>query len=263
MTYAPLLKALQSVDEYEPIRVLDSHMGITMLTRFANNIRRGLYKSMSFGEFSVHVYFYMQGGPYPTTAYIWRISEPLDGARHTAAIALASRNAPSCASRAMSREFFERFSVLGNQEAAMRAMYRFLSPHDLRAQNVAQRIVDDRCLQYLSQSEDTDPMLFFDLRHLNGPKGDSFTPFWDTLGEFLQLEVGESAHERRHSVDAIAYASRIVSIPSVIREVTTLLHAKPGHDKDPIPGKDCVRLQFSPNHPAHLTAGRFSGRCDQ
>ena len=107
---------------------------------------------------------------------------------------------------------------------------------------------------------DCDPSLFFDLRALNGKDNDKFISFWDKMGEYLQLEVGESAHERRHAVDAISYASKIVSVPVLIREVAKLLHATEGHEEDPIPGKDCVRHQFTPNHKDHLTAGKFSGR---
>ena len=51
--YALLLRLLQSVDEYTPVRVLDVHMGITVLTRTPSNMRRAFYEGMSFGEFSV------------------------------------------------------------------------------------------------------------------------------------------------------------------------------------------------------------------
>ena len=39
-----------------------------------------------------------------------------------------------------------------------------------------------------------------------------------------------------------------------------MLHAKEGHEQDPIPGKDIVRYQFSPNNPTRLTSGKFSAR---
>ena len=38
------------------------------------------------------------------------------------------------------------------------------------------------------------------------------------------------------------------------------LHAKAGHEQDPIPCHQTVRLQFSPNHPTRLTSARFSRR---
>ena len=38
------------------------------------------------------------------------------------------------------------------------------------------------------------------------------------------------------------------------------LHAKVGHEKDPIPSPSCVALQFHPRCPTHLSAGRFSSR---
>ena len=258
--YEALLKVLESASDYEPVRVLDSHIGITSLTRTPSNVRRSFYEGMSFEKFPVMRYLYAQGGPYPTTAYVWRVSEPLDLVRDAAAVAHASRNAPSFATRAMMHDYFDRFNILGTSAVALRALYRYLSPNDLGDRDLSTKQVDERLLQFLSRSEGADPQLFFDLRHLNGPEGDKFASFWDEMAEYLQLEVGESAHERRHSVDAISYASKIVSVASLIREVSALLHAKPGHEEDKIPGPDCVRLQFTPNHRDRLTAGRFSAR---
>ena len=47
------------------------------------------------------------------------------------------------------------------------------------------------------------------------------------MGEYLQLEVGEDAHERRHSVDTVSYASKIILIPAMRREVAGQLSAVP------------------------------------
>jgi hypothetical protein len=257
--YKALLDALLSADTYSPVRVLDSHMGITLKTSTPSNVRRSFYENMSF-HFPVKLYLYAQGGPYPSTAYVWRVSEPLVLARDAAAYARAVSKAPTVASRAMIQEFFERFTAIGAHKAALRDIYRFLAPHSIGDRNEAQRQLDERFVCYLLQNDEAHPQLFFDMRWLNGPDGDKFMAFWDELGVYLRLEVGESAHERRHAVDAISYASKIVSIPSLIREVSKLLHEKPDHERDPIPGPDCVRLQFSPNHPQRLTAGRFSAR---
>ena len=43
-------------------------------------------------------------------------------------------------------------------------------------------------------------------------------------------------------------------------QVALQLHSREGHEADPIPGHECVRLQFTPNHPKRLTAGCFSAR---
>ena len=258
--YAQLLEELQSVDAYQPLRVLDSHMGLTRLTRTPSSVRRSFFDGLSFEDFSVKRYIYAQGGPYPSTAYVWRISDPLDLVRDAAAIAMATKNAPSTATRAMLREFFDRFSILCTNEAALRALYRHLSPNGYGDHGANQKQIDERCLKFLSRSDDADPQLFYDMRHLNGRDGDKFAAFWEVMGEYLQLEVGDSAHERRHSVDAISYASKIISVPSLIREVTALLHAKEGHENDPIPGETCVYLQYTPNRRDRLAAGRFSAR---
>ena len=159
----------------------------------------------------------------------------------------------------MMRAFFDHFTVLGTHKTGLRAVFRYLHPDVLSERNARERATNLRCLKYMLAS-DADAALYFDLRQLNGTDGDRFHAFWDTLGEHLRLDVGESAHERRHGDDAMVFASKIISIPVLIREVSKLLWAKQGHENDLIPSKQIVRIQFSPNHPGHLTAGFFSAR---
>ena len=164
----------------------------------------------------------------------------------------------------MMRDFFDRYSTacsgLGSGKTnLLRSMFRYLHPGELTSRTASEAERDERCAAYLLAS-DADPTLYFDLRWMNGPNGDRFASFWDTMGEYLQLEVGESAEERRHGDHAMSYASKFVSVPSLIREVTLLLHAKDGHEDDKIPSLDCVLTKWSPNNPYKLTAARFSPR---
>ena len=159
----------------------------------------------------------------------------------------------------MLHDYFDRYATIGMSKPILRDMFRYLHPDQLGHQNAKQEAIDVRCANFLLAS-DADPTLYFDLRWMNGPDGDKFESFWDVMGEFLQLEVGESADERRHGSDAISFASKFVSVPSLIREVTKQLHAKEGHESDPIPKLDCVLTKFTPNNPYVLTAGRFSSR---
>ena len=258
--YATLLEELRAIPDYQPLLVLDTHMGITLQTSTPSNVRRSFFKDMSFEEFPVKLHIFVHGGPHPSNAYVWRIGLPLDLARDSAAQAHAVTHAPAHSSRAMLRDFFDRFASVGNSRIGLRAVYRHLLPDQLSAHDAKQEEVDQRCLKFLTASDDLDPTFFFDQRALNGPEGTRFESFWAQLGEYLQLEVGESAHERRHGVDAIAYASKIISIPVTIREVAAALHTKPGHENDRVPKEDCVRHQFTPNHPTHLAAGNFTGR---
>ena len=260
--YTQLLALLQDAEAYTPIRVLDSHMGLNArLVRTPKNIRRTFYKDMSFTEFPVMLYTFAQGGPYPSTAYVWRVTEPLDLTLDGAAHAKAVAGAPSFSSRAMEKEFFSRFSVLGTSKVALRAMYRHIAPETVTMHDAYQEALDMRLLGFLAQRETVSPAMFQDLRALNGPaEAEKFLPFWDELGAYLQLEVGESAEQRRHSPYAISYASKVVSIPVLVREVAKRLHAKDGHTEDPIPHKEVVRLQFTPSNRQKLTSSKFSAR---
>ena len=258
--YALLAALVQQAEEYEPVRVLDLHMSITRHTTSPSVARRAFYDGMSFIDFDIKQYIFAQGGPYPSICFVWKISEPLDLTSDAAAVAFAASKAPTFATPCMMRNYFDNFTLLGTHKAGLRAILRFLHPElKLSGLKDHQCELDERLAKFLLAS-DADPQLYFDARFLNGPNGGRFDSFWDALGEYLQLEVGESAQERRHGVDAIAYASKIISIPSMIREVEKELHAKEGHEMDPIPKADCVRLQFTPNHPDRLTAKHFSAR---
>jgi len=83
---------------------------------------------MRFAEFPAVLYLFHQGGGYPSTAYVWRVTEPLDFTRDGAAYAKAIAGAPVFSTRSMMSEFFNRFSVLGSSKAALRVVYRHIAP---------------------------------------------------------------------------------------------------------------------------------------
>ena len=51
--YAQVTSILQDAKEYEAVRVLDEHMGITQHTQTPGAVRRTFYEGMSFVNFSV------------------------------------------------------------------------------------------------------------------------------------------------------------------------------------------------------------------
>ena len=112
--YATLLEELRAIPDYQPLLVLDTHMGITLQTSTPSNVRRSFFKDMSFEEFPVKLHIFVHGGPHPSNAYVWRIGLPLDLARDSAAQAHAVTHAPAHSSRAMLRDFFDRFASVGN-----------------------------------------------------------------------------------------------------------------------------------------------------
>ena len=258
--YEVLLELLSAAHEYEPLLVLDEHIGITHETSDARNARRTFYKHMSFAEFPVKIHVFVHGGPHPSNAYVWRITNPLDLAKDSAAQALAVLNAPTHSSRAMTRDFFDRFATVGTSKMGLRAVLRYLLPDQVSSRTALEQERDNRFLKFCMASDDPDPTFFFDGRALNGAPGTRFESFWDEMAVYLQFDIGENAEGRRHGDDAVTYASKIISIPVLIREVARRLHSKPGHEADPVPGRDCVADQFTPNYPNRLTAARFTSR---
>jgi hypothetical protein len=63
--YAKLEAILLDMDEYEPVRVLDEHMGIVSQTQTLSVVRRQFLIGMSFESFDVKRYIFASGGPWP------------------------------------------------------------------------------------------------------------------------------------------------------------------------------------------------------
>jgi hypothetical protein len=121
--------------------------------------------------------------------------------------------------------------------------------------------VQERVKQWLDSG--CDVAEFWDLRELSygGRDGEEFAAFWDECSRYLALEVGTGAEERRAASDgSVSFASSVISVPILIREVTNRLHAKPGFEQAAIPSRSTVELQFYPRDPFKLSAGRFTSR---
>ena len=75
--FAQLTSILEDAEEYEPVRILDHHMGISRLTATPSTVRRAFYSDMSFANFNVKRYKFAQGGPYPRCALSPQHLKPL------------------------------------------------------------------------------------------------------------------------------------------------------------------------------------------
>ena len=132
----------------------------------------------------------------------------------------------------------------------------------VRERDARQEEIDDRLLRWMASECVADSEVFWDLRKINGADtSDAFTPFWDEMASYLELEVGAGAEERRTagSMD-VTHAAKVISVPSLIREVATLLYAKEGFADAPVPCESTVRLQFMPSAPTKLASARFTAR---
>lgn len=114
----------------------------------------------------MEVYLYAQGGPHPSTAYIWRVKDPIDDVRDAAALAIMTLQARAASSRAMAKEFFTRFIVTEASKAAMRCIKRYLCPNTTSVERPTTQLLDERFLQFVIDREDGAPDLFFDLRNM-------------------------------------------------------------------------------------------------
>ena len=162
--YAVLLELLSASHEYEPLLVLDEHIGITHETSDARNARRTFYKHISFAAFPVKIHVFVHGGPHPSNAYVWRITNPLDLAKDSAAQAHAVLNAPTHSSRAMTRDFFYRFATVGTSKMGLRAVLRYLLPDQVSSRSTEEQEIDERFLKFCMASDDSDPTFFLDGR---------------------------------------------------------------------------------------------------
>ena len=197
---------------------------------------------------------------------------------------------PKYSSRALRREFQLRFAPTGTEPALLREMHSFLTGDASAAHDGSEEVrpfhspsstllapplspccfqtpptlaprqaVTERVRAWLDSGGD--PAEYWDLRELKESDGEKFVAFWEECAKYLELEVGTGAEERRTASDgSVSFASSVISVPILIREVAKRLHAQPGHEQDPIPSRSCVELQFHPRCPAKLSAGRFTGR---
>ena len=166
--YSSLLESVRAADEYDIVHVTDMMMGISRLTKNTRNARRTFFKGVRCADFDIYLYVYNQGGPYPSTAYVWRLPTERDEGKQAAAVAKVISAAPAHAGRSVMRDYFNQFNSFSTGKAALRGIFRFLSPTELGSHSAEQRQVDDRCARYLMRSDD-DPLSYFDNRALNGP----------------------------------------------------------------------------------------------
>ena len=186
-------------------------------------------------------------------------------ARTAAAIGAAVLAAPQFGNREMVRNIADKFHHLNFKPSQLRALVDELCQFDTSANNDAQKRVDERCAAWL-HANDGSPEEFYDLRAMNGPTGGNFAKFYEELGRYIEAEMAPGAEERRATGQGelegqgVTFASKFISLPIVIREVTAALHATPGCELAPVPCLNTVARQFSPNRPSALTSGSFTGR---
>ena len=240
----------------------DRIMGINPLSTetVKAKARMAFRSDLAIPEGDLYMHIFRAGGPRPHVLHVWKVPMERAEGRQVATVAAAAKAAPQLASRRTMSDFYARFAASKLSKAELRALFDEMSP-STRERDTRQEEIDDRVLQWMVSEGVMEEALFWDLRKLNGADGHKFDAFWEEMGAFLELEVGAGAHERRAAeAQDITYASKIISIPQLVRSVTERLHAKEGFELAHIPDESTVRLQFLPNRPTALASARFTGR---
>jgi len=263
-----LAERLAQAEPYTPVVLDDTMMNIKLAYDASTDIprteqRRNFMFELKTrgGPCEMKVLVIHLGGQMSDVRLAWRLPPPMqrNETQEAAAVAAATKAAPEFSNRAIRRQFFARYSPTGVLPGVLRSMHRFLTGDTTAADSAEQQAIDER-IEWWVQSG-CDPAEYFDLRELNGNDGQKYTLFWEEAAKYLELEIGSGAEERRSASNgSICFASNVISIPILIREVATRLHAQEGHANEPIPSRGCVELQFHPACPSKLSAGRFSNR---
>lgn len=100
------------------------------------------------------------------------------------AVGFIRNGLPVFSTRAMRKEFDNRYSKCGMKPAVLRDVRRFLTQNSLSCDSSKQQEVDERFVEWLLSADDT--QIFYDLRRSNGrPKDEELNPFWEGLGSYL------------------------------------------------------------------------------
>ena len=145
---------------------------------------------------------------------------------------------PKFSTRAMRKNFINKYAKTGAKPAVLRHIHRYLTEDSSVAESKQQASVDERVSEFLLQSDCTS--LMYDLRCNNGrPVDTRLDPFWDALEK--HLENTAVVHERRHG-DSL-YMPIDISVESLIKTVAKSL---PSGSK--IPSPSWVSFNFWPSN---------------
>ena len=226
--YAKLMGILEDTEFYCPILV-DKNLSSTdkyARYRFFNNLELPC---------CVHLFIYHAGSQLGNICYVWKIpSEVKDrcSQKYCAAIAKVKSELPVYMSRAMRKEFLDRYEhVKKITPAVLRSMYHFLTDD---CTSELQNADIDKRLELMLDDPDVD--LVVDRRELNPGRRSHFEAFWKGVDALLE-EYGKAVDDRRHGPD-VAHLPIAISISDLIKKVAEKLPSG-----TPIPSEPWVRFQ--------------------
>ncbi|KAK3094620.1 hypothetical protein FSP39_004120 [Pinctada imbricata] len=243
--YMKLEQALNDVHTYSPICIND----------FAPSDRQRRYhyiQDIQF-PFDVTVYAYSSGGPHESLHFIWKCSKMLDLQQANKVIHEIERNIPIYHTRAMRRDFRDRFSLVCKATpSVMNEMYRHLTGDSSVPGTGIEKAVRERLLVLLdSQNSD----LVYDMRtlHHDGEKEKCFEKFFEEVEKYINEYELKAVDDRRHGL--VSHLSVAISVRDLREQISARLP-----NETPIPSEEWLRLQFMPKNEVFHSAVNYTGR---
>ena len=182
--------------------------------------------------------------------FIWKKSDENDKEKEISAVQYVLRNIPRFSTRAMRREFLDRYKKAGVKTAVLRDIWQYLTQDSAAPENKTIAEVDMRVSEFFLASDD--PQLVLDLRENNGRvKSDKYDMFWQVLS--VVIDEKQAVHERR--TNDTCYLADFVSIRDLIVQV---LEKAP--EGTLAPSESWIRYQFFPTNPYMRAAAKYTGQ---
>ena len=98
-----------------------------------------------------------------------------------------------------------------------------------------------------------DDKVIVDLRSFNNGRPEKYAEFWKYVRQFLEEHT--AVDDRRHGT--VVHLSHAISVRDLITQVTKICPSD-----TPIPSKQWLRMQFSPNNETVKVSEYYTGRLD-
>ncbi|KAK6189772.1 hypothetical protein SNE40_001768 [Patella caerulea] len=245
-TYLELQRAIEAVDDYEPVWLFPFEPEDRYLRR--------QYIEKIVMPFPIKLYHHRFGNFLGNFTFVWKVPASLaerDDSHDINVLDEIRSDLPTYSTRAMRKKFIERYSKkVSLKSAVLRDIFRFVTQDSAAAETTAQTEVDERFTKYILSSDDAD--LLYDLRSNNGrPQNEKFDPFWEALAKYL--DTSSVVHERRHGDHT--YLPVAISMEDLREQVANTLPPE-----CPVPSVSWLRMNFWPTDPHTQSASHYTGR---
>ena len=201
---------------------------------------------------NVEIYSFHRGNSMGTLWFIWKSGDSVDMQKSNAILHQIEKDIPVYHTRAMKREFIDRYSLVISNKSVLNNVYSYLTGDPSSKASKVSRDVQAR-LNLMLQSGDTD--LVNDLRAFNEGQPEKYDIFWDAIGAFINKYELQAVDDRRHG--SIAHMGMAMSIHDLITQVKKDLPEDVG-----VPSVEWVRLQFWPKNAFYKNAVQYTGKFD-